>query len=45
MFNTMPIYIEGQASRVNKETKILSKYDVKIHRVNWLKPAILTPLC
>lgn len=32
---------KDKPSRVNKETKILSKYDVKIHRVNWLKLAIL----
>lgn len=33
--------LKGKSSRVNKETEILSKYDAEIHRVNWLKPAIL----
>ena len=33
--------LKDKPSRVNKETKILSKYDAEIHRVNWLKPAIL----
>lgn len=33
--------MKDKPSRVNKKTKILIKYDVKIHQVNWLKPAIL----
>ena len=41
MLNAMSIHIEGQALRVNKRTKILSKYDAEIHRVNWMKPDIL----
>lgn len=33
--------LKDKPSRVNKETKISSKYDVEIHPVNWLKYAIL----
>jgi len=32
--------LKDKPSRVNKETKTLSKYDAKIHSVNWRKPAI-----
>ena len=33
--------LKDKPSRFNKRIKILSRFDVKIHWGNWLKPAIL----
>lgn len=40
MIKTLPIYVEGQPSSINKRTKILCKSYAEIHRMNTQKKPI-----